>query len=121
MRALPVSFLFVASLFAAYPPQDPASSLDALLHDIWSQGVDKAYGLYMGKTVVPMDAAARVDFPRKMLYLAGNPEVGAIILQKSKMEVYPKNRLPEPEKFDGAYFVHFLRNGFHGDRIKERI
>jgi HopA1 effector protein family len=108
-------------LVAAYAPQDPASSLDALLRDVWARGVDQAYTLYMGKSEVPMDPAARQSFPRKMLGLAESPNVAVIVLQKEKSEGYDRNHLPGPEAFDGAYFVHFVRTSFDGDQVKERI
>jgi len=68
-----------------------------------------------------MAAAAREAFPKDMLRLAEDANVGAIILQKSKMEVYPKSHLPEAQAFEGAYFVHFMRADFTGDTITERI
>jgi hypothetical protein len=127
MRSLILALLLVASPFtqravvAAYPPQSPALSLDALLRDIWAQGPDKAYELYMGKSEVPMSADAREAFPRKLLNLAADAGIDGIILQKAKSEYYPKSHLPGPQAFDDAYFVHFLRPGFQGDKIVERI
>ena len=106
---------------AAYLPQDPASSLDALLKDVWAQGADHAYNLYMGKETVRMDPAARKSFPQAMLDLAQNPNVAGIILQKSKMEFHPQAHLPAAEEFDGAYFVHFMRSDFRSNSINERI
>jgi hypothetical protein len=105
----------------AYAPQDPASSLDALLRDIWAQGIDKAYTLYVGKPRIPMDPAARQAFPQEMLDLAGNANVGGIILQKAKMEVYPQSHLPAAEQMSGAFFVHFFRPDMKGSSINERI
>jgi hypothetical protein len=128
MRALIVALLLAASpltqraVVAAYPPQPPASSLDALLRDIWEQGPDKAYDLYMGKTEVPIDSAAREAFPQKMIDLAAaGAGIDGIVLQKAKSEYFPKAHLPAPGAFDDAYFVHFIRPGFQGDKITERI
>ena len=123
MRTLLFGFWLSASALvqAAYPPQDPSASLDALLRDVWAQGVDKAYTLYMGKSTVPMDPAARQAFPQAMLDLAKNANVAGIILQKNKMEFYPQSHLPSPEAFGGAFFVHFMRSDFNGGSINERI
>jgi hypothetical protein len=121
LRSLLAAAAVIQTLVAAYPPQDPAASLDALLHDIWAQGADKAYELYMGKANVPMDGAARQAFPAKMVELAQGPNVGAMILQKAKSEVYGRNKLPEPSRFDDAYFVHFAPESFGPDDINERI
>lgn len=106
---------------AAYPPQDPAASLDAWLRDVWAQGVDKAYMLYMGKSAVAMDPEARQAFPRQMLELAASPNVAGILLQKDKSRFYPKDHLPDAEEFKGAAFVHFVRAGSQSDSIAERI
>ena len=121
LRWLLAAAAVIQTLVAAYPPQDPASSLDALLHDIWAQGAGKAYELYMGKTNLPMDPAARESFTEKILDLAKGPNVAAIILQKEKMEVYPSKKLPEASQFAGAYFVHFVPASFGTDDITERI
>jgi hypothetical protein len=127
MRPLIFALLLAGSplteraVVAAYLPQSPASSLDALLRDIWAQGPDKAYDLYMGKSEVPMSAAAREAFPQKMIDLAADAGIDGIVLQKAKGEYYPKSHLPGPRAFDEAYFVHFLRPGFQGDKITERI
>src|SRR5271165_4826208 len=106
---------------AAYPPQASAESLDALLRDVWAQGADKTYELYMGKKVVPMSAAAAEEFPRKMLEIAHDPGVGAIILQKEKSEGYPVDHLPQVDAFRDAYFVHFMRADFRNQQVQERI
>jgi hypothetical protein len=108
-------------LLAAYPPQDPSASLDALLRDVWAKGADKAYELYMGKGETPMAADARQSFARRMLEIAQNANVGVLVLQKDKNEGYPKDRLPGPEAFRDAYFVHFIRPDFRGDGVEERI
>jgi hypothetical protein len=123
MRKLALACFLAVPLFVqgAYPPQDPSLSLDALLHDVWEQGVDKAYNLYMGKSAVPMDPAARQAFPQQMLEIADSPNLGGIILQKAQMEFYPKSHLPSPPDFDGAHFVHFMRADTKGGSIKERI
>ena len=115
-------YLCCASLVhAAYPPQAPSESLDALLRDVWAQGAGKAYDLYMGKSTVPMNPAARQSFPQAMLDIAANPNVAGIVLQKEKSQYYPKTHLPGPEEFSDAYFVHFIRPDFKGDSINERI
>jgi hypothetical protein len=78
MRALILGMLLAASPLAehavvgAYPPQNPASSLDVLLRDVWAQGANKAYELYTGKSEVPMSAAARETFPQQMINLAAD-------------------------------------------------
>ena len=109
------------ALLAAYPPQDPVASLDALLQDAWQKGADKAYALYMGKSRVRMSKAAREAFPKDILEIAQSPNVDRIVVQKPKTEVFATNKLPGPEVFDGAYFVHFLRAGLSGPKIAERI
>lgn len=122
MRSLLCGCLLAASLLtAAYPPQESAASLDALLRDVWAQGVDKAYGLYMGKKPVPMAAAARDSFAQDLLGIAHHANVAAIILQKEKMEGYSQDHLPAPQAFEGAYFVHFMSAQFKGETIQERI
>jgi hypothetical protein len=106
---------------AAYPPQDPAASLDLLWHDVWEQGVDKAYTLYMQKSRVPMEAAARANFAKELLELAATPHLSGIAIQGQKSRYYKKSELPAAEEITRAGFIHFMRPAAKGDAVTERI
>ncbi len=108
-------------IVAAHAPQDPASSLDAWLHDVWVKGVDRAYALIVEKDAVPMNSAARQAFSREMLELAGSPNIAEVAIQKQKFQRYPKNQLPSEQEVDGAGFVHFSRADYNANMITERI
>jgi hypothetical protein len=92
------AILQIGRLLAAYLPQDPAASLDALLYDAWTQGASKAYDLYTAKPHVPMGRAARDAFAQKMLEIAQVPDVAAIALQSPKPAAFPKDKLRPSRK-----------------------
>ena len=82
LRTLALACLLAvpALVRGAYPPQDPSASLDARLHDIWAQGVDKAYSLYQNKSKVPMAPEAREAFAGGILHVAEKANVDGITL-----------------------------------------
>lgn len=123
LRLLACGGLLAATCWvrAAYPPQDPAASLDLLLRDVWAQGSDKAYTLYMGKSAVPMAPAARQSFAADMLELAKTSHLTGISIQGNNPRSYRKNDLPSAEVINTAGFIHFLRPAPKGDQITERI
>jgi hypothetical protein len=110
-----------ALVHAAYPPQEPSASLDALLKDVWAKGVEQAYTLYVEKPKVEMDTAAREAYAKQILDIAKDDNVAGIILQKARSKYAPKSHLPDVAEFDDAYFVHFVRPDMKGDSITERI
>ena len=122
-RRLLLAWLVIgpALVRAAYPPQDPSASLDALLRDVWAQGAGKTYDLFMGKNRVPMSAAARAAFPKEMIELAESYSLAGMLLQKRKSEFYEKGHPAKVEAFADAYFVHFMRSDLKSDAITERI
>jgi hypothetical protein len=120
MRVFALGYLVAASALAQVAPE-PAASLDALLRDVWAQGADKAYSLYMGKSEVPMAPEARKAFPQRILELAKTPNVAGIILQGDKMIGYRRTQLPDAKDVENTYFVHFVREGGDPNKITERI
>jgi hypothetical protein len=91
MRFVVLVSALLAQADAAYPPQDPSSSLDALLRDVWARGPEGVC------TRRPHHA----------------PEI--------EMQVSPKSHLPDAQAFAGADFVHFLGPDTKLDTITECI
>lgn len=112
--------LAVGVMRAAYAPQDPSSSLNAWLHDIWSKGISQAYNLIIDKAPVPMSPSALRAFPQQIAGLAASPTISRVAIQTQKFTYYKKGNPPSAREISGAGFIHFMRAD-EGDDITERI
>jgi uncharacterized protein DUF4157/type III HopA1-like effector protein len=109
---------------AAYAAHDARSSLDMLLRDAWQRGPQAdVYNLYSQRsTRTPMSAEARQRFGAEVRALAGNDEMGSIVLQNGQvMTPFRPNNPPLAAAIEGAGFIHFYRADYDSSRITERI
>jgi uncharacterized protein DUF4157/type III HopA1-like effector protein len=109
---------------AAYAARDARSSLDMLLRDAWQRGPQAdVYNLYSQRSAqTPMSPEARQRFGGEVRALAGNEDLGQIVIQnRDVMTHFTPAHPPSAAQIEGAGFIHFYRSDYDSTRVTERI